>query len=65
MLLKVKVSSKFAEYTDYEHAPNFSVTYGDNTTDNTAHIMGQHTVHAKNTCKVITMKLALAGKMVI
>lgn len=40
MLLKVKVSSKFAEYTDYEHAPNFSVTYGDNITDNTAHIMG-------------------------
>ena len=40
MLLKVKVSSKFAEYTDYEQAPNFSVTYGDNITDNTAHIMG-------------------------
>ena len=40
MLLKVKVSSKFAEYTDYEQAPNFSVTYGDSITDNTAHIMG-------------------------
>ena len=39
VLFKVKVSSKFAEYTDYEHAPNFSVTYGDAITDNTAHIM--------------------------
>lgn len=47
MLLKVKVSSKFAEYTDYEHAPNFSVTYGDSITDNTAHIMG-FTYSSKN-----------------
>lgn len=39
-LFKVSVSSKFAEQTDYKHAPNFSVTYGDSITDNTAHIIG-------------------------
>ena len=38
--LKVKVSSKFADYSDYKQAPNFSVTYGDRITDNTAHILG-------------------------
>ena len=39
-LLKLKVKNKFAEYTDYESAPNFSVTYGDKITDSTAHVMG-------------------------
>ena len=39
-LFKVSVSSKFAEQTDYKQAPNFSVTYGDSITDNTAHILG-------------------------
>lgn len=39
-LFKVKAQSKFAEYTDYEQAPNFSVTYGDFLTDNTAHVLG-------------------------
>ena len=39
-LFKLKASSKFAEYTDYEQAPNVSVTYGDRIDDNSAHIMG-------------------------
>ena len=39
-LLKLKVKNKFAEYTDYESAPNFSVTYGDKITDSAAHVMG-------------------------
>lgn len=37
-LLKVKLATKFAEYTDYKQAPNASITYGDRISDNTAHI---------------------------
>lgn len=39
-LFKLKVQSRFAEYTDYEQAPNISVTYGDRIDDNSGHIMG-------------------------
>lgn len=39
-LFKVKVASKFAEYTDYKHAPNFSVTYGDQLSESVGHILG-------------------------
>lgn len=39
-LVKLKVQSKFAEYTDYKQAPNAAFTYGDYISDNTAHILG-------------------------
>ena len=39
-LFKVKLSSKFAEYTDNKQAPNFALTYGDYIGDATAHIVG-------------------------
>ena len=38
-LLKVKLSTKMAEYTDYSSAPNASLTYGDRLSDSTAHIV--------------------------
>jgi TonB-dependent receptor len=37
---KINVATKFAEFTDYRHAPNFSITYGDLINDNTGHIIG-------------------------
>ena len=38
-LLKIKLSTKMAEYTDYSSAPNASLTYGDRLSDSTAHIV--------------------------
>ena len=38
--LKIRVATKFNELTDYEQAPNFSITYGDLLNDNTGHIIG-------------------------
>lgn len=39
-LLKVKLSDKVAQFTDYESAPNGSLTYGARINNSTAHIIG-------------------------